>query len=273
MALWNAARPPILATFRMTARLNIALRRRSYRYIFVLGHVRSGSSLLAHLLANHPDFAGAGETHLVYRNPTDLQNLVLKTCELLHRVQLNETYVVDQINHDYVSDDVLQSGQLYKCIILLREPEATLKSMVSLSIWQEKQALDIYIKRLEELVHYASLLKERAFLVEYDDIVNRAEPTLAALSKFFGLNSQLTANYTTHRMTGRVMGYGDPSENIKAGRIIRTPKHDVTIGESTLDAAKHAFHKCREQLRIAITQASSQTMSPDDGRSSPTLHQ
>ena len=56
-----------------------------YRYVFILAHMRSGSTLLAHLLASHPDFVGAGETKVCYRTPADLPQLILKTCELLHK--------------------------------------------------------------------------------------------------------------------------------------------------------------------------------------------
>ena len=59
----------------------------------------------------------------------------------------------------------------------------------------------------------------------------------------------LTPDYSTHRMTGRVGGNGDPSGNIKAGRIIRTPSHEVAVSMATIGAATRAFDKCRAQLQ------------------------
>jgi Sulfotransferase family len=243
--IWKIVRPVIRTVFRAASRLYLALDNREYRYVFVLGHMRSGSTLLAHILANHPDFVGAGEMHVLYRTPADLPKLVLKTCEFLHKPVLRETYIVDQINHDFVTDEVLISSQVYKCIILIREPEATLKSMMSLSIWQEKEALDAYIKRLKKLTQYAMLLRERALLVDYDDLVDHTENTLAALTSFLGVNPPFASTYMTQRTTGKV---GDPSGNILSGRIIRTPRHADRISADVLAAAHEAFSKHRQQL-------------------------
>lgn len=216
--------------------------------------MRSGSTLLAHILANHPDFVGAGETHVSYRTPADLPKLVLTTCELLRRPILRETHVVDQINHELVTDEVLLSEQVHKCIILIREPKATLNSMVhmtmtNLATWQEDEALRLYVNRLETLVRYGLLLKERAVLVEYDDLVDHTEETLASLTGFLDLDLPLASNYATHRMTARVAGFGDPSSNIKVGRVIRTPSHNNVISNDTLIAATSVFRKCRAQLQ------------------------
>ena len=188
------------------------------------------------------------------RQPADLSKLVLKTCELLHRPVLRETYIVDQINHPYVTDGILRLHQIYRCIILIREPEATVKSTIKLLKCQEQEALEVYIKRLDGLTEYGRQLGARAILVEYDDLVDRTEETLAALTRFLGLQSPLSSTYATHRMTGRVEGYGDPSDNIKIGQIIRTAGHGIALSNDTLAAATRAFRKCRTELNSAAVQ-------------------
>ena len=250
MLLWKVVRPVARAAFSTASRLYLIIGRPEYRYVFILGHMRSGSSLLAHILASHPDFAGAGESHISYRTAADLQRLVLQTSEFLRRPILRQTYIVDQINHLLVTNDVLLSAALYKCIILLRQPEATLKSMMKLLTCQEDEALDLYISRLKALTQYGLLLRERALLVEYDDLVDRPNQTLAALADFLGLDTPLLPTYATHRMTARE-GYGDPSNNIRVGHILRTPTHEISISGDTLIAAVRAYHDCHEQLQIA----------------------
>jgi hypothetical protein len=252
MNLRKVIKTPVRTIFRIVSRINLI---RNYRYIFILGHMRSGSTLLAHILASHPDIVGAGEMHISYHTPADLPKLILGTCKSLHKPILREPYIVDQINHEYVAAQVLLSKEVHKCVILLREPEGTLKSMLNLSVWDEKQALNIYVNRLETLTQYASLLRERAMLVEYDDLIDHADETLATLTSFIGLDSPLTPSYATHRMTGRVAGYGDPSDNIKIGRIVRTPKHELIISRGTQIAAANAFRKCRRQLRTSLTKS------------------
>jgi hypothetical protein len=261
MSLWKAVRPAAWAAFHTVSRCYLILRRREYRYVFILGHMRSGSSLLAHILANHRDFAGAGESHISYRTPTDLSKLVLYTCDSLHKPILQNTYIVDQINHPYVTDNVLLSERVFKGIILLRQPEATLQSMIKLFKCEETEALNLYVSRLAALTRYASLLRERAFLVEYDDLVDQTDRTLAALTNFLGLASPLRPTYTAHRMTARE-GYGDSSHNIKTGHIIRTPTHEIPLTESILTAATRAFAQCREQLQTTTLQAQTYAARP-----------
>src|ERR1700731_2228397 len=117
MGLWKVVRPAARAAFRTVSRAYLLLSGRQYRFIFILGHMRSGSTLLSHILASHLDIVGAGEAHITYQTPADLPQLVLRTCEFLRRPVLRETYIVDQINPPYVTDDVLRSSQIYRCII------------------------------------------------------------------------------------------------------------------------------------------------------------
>ena len=85
MQLWAIIKLPFLIPFRAISRLSLLLNRHKYRYIFILGHMRSGSSLLAHILADNAEVAGAGESHITYQTPRDLPKLILRTCEVLHR--------------------------------------------------------------------------------------------------------------------------------------------------------------------------------------------
>ena len=260
--IWKVVRRPAWATFHIISRLYQVLSRREYRYVFILGHMRSGSTLLAHILASHPDFVGAGETHISYQTPADLPKLVVKTCELLHRPILRGPYVVDQINHPYVTDDVLHSERLYKCVILVREPEATLKSLMNMLKCDETEALEAYSSRLRLLIRHGMVLKKRAILVEYDDLVDNTEKTLDALTRFFDLETPLTPTYSTHRMTGRVSGFGDPSINIATGQIIRTQRHDITVSRETLVTATQAFQNCRQQLETITANAKARSGLP-----------
>lgn len=255
MNIWAVVRPALWASFRTASQVYLTLSGREYRYVFILGHMRSGSTLLSHLLGSHPDFAGAGETHIAYQTPDDLPKLVTKTCELLHKPFLRAHYIVDQINHPYVSNEVLASDRVYKCIILVREPEATLKSLMTLLKCNETEALDAYLERLETLTQYAQLLKKRAIFMDYDDLVDRSTETLAALTDFLDLDAPLTPAYQTHRMTARVGGFGDPSRNIQVGQIIRTSSPDIPISKNTLLTATGAFDKCRRQLEATVVQA------------------
>jgi len=249
MVLPNIVKKAVRAGFRKTVQVHSALQWREYRYVFILGHMRSGSTVLSHILTSHPDFVGAGETHTEYKTPADLPKLIPRTCELLRKIELGDSsYIVDQINHPYLTDEVLSSPSIYKCIINIRAPEATLRSLMALFGWNEATALECYVSRLAQLSQYGRNLRERAMVVEYDDLVDQSEGTLAALTRFLAVNPPFKSEYSKNKVNGKM---GDPSNNIFSGRIIRTKGHERSIGMLTIAGAAKAFRKCQLDLLAA----------------------
>ena len=242
--------------FHKAIQLNVALKGRKYRYVFVLAHMRSGSTLLSHILAGNPKFAHAGETFLSYKTPADLQTLILEVSQRLRKISLSATYVIDQINHQLVTDDVLKSPLIYKCVILIRAPEAALKSEIATHGKSENYATEYYINRLSQLVEYGRILGNRALLVEYDDLVGRPKEVLAALTEFFGVTPPFDEEYPTHRITGKIGG--DTSKNIWTGRIVQTQPHSVDISPGALAETTTAFENCKRQLLSAGVQVANE---------------
>jgi hypothetical protein len=254
MTIPNFIKKPVFAAYRKVIQLNLALHGREYRYVFVLAHMRSGSTLLSHILASHPKFVHAGESYITYRTSADLPNLAIETCRRLRKIYLAAVYVTDKIVYDgFMTDEVLKSPLVHKCVIQIRSPESALQSMIDHYGWQEKLALDVYISRLDSLVRHGLILRDRALLIEYDDLVGRTERTLAKLTSFFGEPLPFEQNYKTNRMTGRLVG--DNSINIWAGRIIRTQPHKIDISSAALVQASTAFCDSRRRLLFAGVQS------------------
>jgi hypothetical protein len=238
----------ILAAFHKTVQFNVAVQNLNYRYVFILAHFRSGSTLLSHILTSHPDFVGAGETHTTYRTAADLPKLIPRTCELLRSLQLRSPYILDKITMDqYLIDkQILLSPLIYRCVILVRAPQPSLKSIIDLFNWEERMALDHYVTRLETLAQYGELLRERAFFLEYDQLVERSAETLAALTRFFGVSPPFNDRYAKHKATGKM---GDPSRNILRGHIFRTTSHErIQISTEVMNEASLAFRGCQQRL-------------------------
>ena len=234
--------------FQKVIQLCLALHGNNYFYAFILGHMRSGSTLLTHIIASNPNFVSAGETHVTYRTSADLSRLAVITCQRLRRLKLTATYVVDQINHNYVSDETFSSPLIRNFVILIRAPDATLKSMISTFHWDQQVALECYVDRLSELEKCGEILKEKALLVEYDDLIDRTEETLAVLTEYFHVTPPFKKNYAMLGTTGR---FGDPSSNIRVGSIVRTQSHTVPIDPQILIQASVAFNQCRKRLLSA----------------------
>lgn len=238
--------------------LKHALRPSPHRFVFVLGHMRSGSSLLAHILASHPRFVGFGETHVRYDSHAKFEHAVLKTRFLLGRARLGDAFVVDQVNHNHlVPNSALAGEPVAGAVVVIREPERSLASILALfgsggaddRGWTEADALAYYCERLRGLTASAEAVRDRcALLVRYEELVERTDHVLAAMRGFFGVAEAFSTTYKTHRKTG-IGGFGDPSTNILSGRVVRTPPPTgVVVGQETLAVAKAAFRAGEREL-------------------------
>jgi hypothetical protein len=144
-----------------------------------------------------------------------------------------------------VDDKILASPLIHKCVILIRSPEGALRSLMDRYGFGEEVAGNIYANRLKTLARYGETLRGRAILIEYEQILEGTDATLAVLTQFFNTARPFTPNYTTHKATGKM---GDPSLNIFSGRVIRTPGHHVNVNPEVMLKATQAFHEQRCRL-------------------------
>jgi len=193
-----------------------------WHYVFILGHMRSGSTLLNHLLMSHPSFVGLGERNSIYRAPGDLERLAMHA-HFEHRLVAPRKFVIDQINHSRMTPDTaLLEADNVSLVFLIREPAQTLNSLFEFLGrhygMSEEEAYQYYVQRLEGLAAIARAVAtpERSLYLTYDDLVRRDHEVRASLTSFFGLDPPLAATYRTFPFTGI---RGDPSERIASGVI------------------------------------------------------
>ncbi|WP_422661919.1 sulfotransferase family protein [Pannus brasiliensis] len=230
----------------------ILFRPTPYKVVFILSHMRSGSSLLTHLLVSNPEIIGYGETHLEYTDERDFKALLFKLYWRFRDLNMNHTYLLDKVLHDqkFIQSDFLRSDRI-RTVFLLREPKRTLASILDIKPHQnEEQALEYYIHRLSTLENYAKLInsKEKSLFVTYDQVVNRSSSVFESLQNHLQTRVGFSEEYKVLKTTG-TRGIGDSSENIKAGRIIKqTRKLDIPISDRVLDRARSAFDRCHDTL-------------------------
>ena len=103
------------------------------RYLFVLGHMRSYSSLLCHILGSHPQIDGYCETHVKYRTRFDLLRLRSRVVKLTGE-PLSGRYVLDKVLHNYpLASSILRSPNTLS-IVLVRRPVPTVQSIVNMGL-------------------------------------------------------------------------------------------------------------------------------------------
>lgn len=189
-----------------------------FKYIFIFGHMRSYTSLLAHLLGNSPEISGYFELHQPYRKVLDFLSMRVRISEGMD-YHTRGRYLLDKILHNVeISPRILESKRL-SVILTLREPVRSLQSLSRMLVIESMDhALEYYLNRLKFLTQLSAIGGPKFFL-DADDLVSNIDPVLTALSSFLGLKEILSSSYSVNKFTGQ-RGYGDSSGNIMQGRIM-----------------------------------------------------
>ena len=230
-------------------------------YIFVVSHMRSFSSLLCHILGSHPEISGYGETHRSYLVRTDLDRLARTVREQTGDASLGR-FLVDKILHDHVeiAPGILTRPDV-RVVFLLRNAQDTLASILNMArtlghtdrFSDPEQMLGYYVNRLKQMERYGSLLPGNARYIDSERLVDDTDAVLGGLTRWLALDGDLTPEYRTFPHTG-VPGHGDPSPNIKAGKVVASAdeRHrdyvDIPIPEELRRRGDAAFEACRDAL-------------------------
>lgn len=231
----------------------------TYEFVHILSHMRSGSTLLAHLLASHPEIIGYGETHIRYNSPKAFDDLVGDVLQTLGRPTAHgrERYVLDKLLHDHLlePDNVrLLAEAKARVVFLLREPRGSLMSMLKYLKMTEQNAALYYVTRLVTLERYAQALAPHALCaaLTYDQLLYRTDESLELLKGHLGLRHAPDENYRLLPTTGR-QRVGDFSPNIFAGSIVRGGEEPdgPRLPEGILASAGKVYEHCRAVLEQA----------------------
>jgi hypothetical protein len=220
--------------------------------VFVLGHMRSYSTLLCHILGSHPEIAGYAEMHLAYRNVLDLLRLRARVFRSLG-CALPGRFVLDKVLHDEyaVAPSILRRQDVH-AIVVIRRPAESIQSVLAMGeripsvAWYSDvdAAVDYYAKRLRTLAE----MREHAshyLLVRAEDIVEETGRALAEITEFLGLEQALTEEYDLFPHTGH-QGWGDDSAAIRTGRVVRPERRSDGDAppQTALEPAIRSYEEC-----------------------------
>lgn len=224
--------------------------------LLLLGHMRSGSTLLLHLLLTNPEITALGERNRRYDNAADLARLALAARWGHARPLRRLRYVVDQVNHNGLTPNVqLFQNPRVRLVFLVREPQSALASLLELSrtyyehAWSVARAVDYYVARLQAFVDVGASIgaSGRAALVHYETLTAQPTQTLEALRLFLRLKEGFSPNYPLQPFTQQ---RGDPGMKITSGVIVppsaAAPAVDFKAEE--LLRVREAYERCRVAL-------------------------
>jgi hypothetical protein len=239
--------------------------------------MRSGSTLLTHILCSNPKITGFAETLLRYESSRQFDELVHLTSTVRRRI-LVRPYIMDKVLHnDFLLDQVFQN-QRCRFIFLLREPAGAMQSHVRRWIEQnkypnlgqselQKVVYEHYSKRLATIERDALAVSDpgrRAFLT-HDELVNRTGLVFGMLEDFLELDTPLSEKYSLWKVSGHPV-VGDASPFIKKGFIDRSIQHESTVFDpAMLEAATELYTRLVVRLKSlcrSLPPASTQSLDP-----------
>jgi hypothetical protein len=228
------------------------------RYLFVLGHMRSYSSLLCHILGSHPQVDGYCETHIKYRTRWDLLRLRSRVVRLTGE-PLRGRYVLDKVLHNYPLTSSILRSRNTRAVVLVRRPVPTVQSIVNMGLhysdiaWYRDMdsVASYYEERLAKLIVLAETLRGRVLFVEAEKLLSQTADVLHGLARVLELDEPLQAHYQRFAHTGQ-RGFGDPSEAISTGRVNnagREPRTPVPVPPELVARLESAYETCSGALR------------------------
>jgi len=178
--------------------------------VFVLGMMRSGTTLTEQILSCHPEVGAAGEQRFWNRNASRafrdgepvidesaLRNLGIEYCQVLRNIHQDKRYIVDKMPGNYFQIGLIrQALPGAKIIHVRREPADTCLSIFTTHNnaripWIHSQANIAlnYQLYLDVMDHWRTILPRESFIeVWYEDLVSHPETEIRRMVSYCGLD-------------------------------------------------------------------------------------
>jgi Sulfotransferase family len=208
------------------------------RAIFVIGHMRCGSTAVSNILCSRPDVSGYGEAHISYDSPPALGVLTLNQIRR-HAWRRDAAYLFDKILHSRYHDPVCDEFYEARAIFMVREPTETILSIRKLfetigsaEYATDDLAADYYEERLNHMLRIWPLFDAtRRVGFSYHQLTNDPEHLLARISAKLEIEPALENHYAKQKSVMGA-GAGDPLASHKFDSIV--PKRSSTSLEHTI---------------------------------------
>ena len=184
--------------------------------LFLVGHMRCGSTALSAIVCSRDDFSGYGEAHVGYRDQGDLGILALNQWR---RRAWNRSApgLFDKILHNRYDDEVPAAFFRARAIFMARTPAPSISSIHKLfatigsgEYATVEQAAAYYCERVAGMLgQWRKFAAERRVALTYEDLVADPDAALARLSRRLGIVPELTNRYAI-KAAWQGRGAGDP---------------------------------------------------------------
>lgn len=223
-------------------------------YLFLIGHPRSGSSLLMHILTSNEYISGFGEYLTKYEALIDLEKAEFDIRRKSKALFKEQKYIANQVNHHSVTPtiELLKSSES-KIIFIIRKPSETLSSMAILSKKRNSnlsptEIAEFYKDRLKEIREIADRISNHQWtFTTYSNLTNNPKQVLTSFSDFLQLSTPLTHHYNIQKYT---QIWGDPSKNITKGKIINPKSPQIKISDKIIKPCEEVYQETLNHLNL-----------------------
>lgn len=193
--------------------------------IFILAHMRCGSTALSNILCSRKDISGYGEAHIRYDGRGALGRLAVNQ-QLRGARNGAAPYLFDKVLHS--RHDCAAPAEFFnaRAIFMAREPEPAIRSIRKLF---EDLGRDEYLTHDEAAEYYAQRLEDLALLwdrfaparrigLTHESLLKDPDSGLEKISDALGFLPPLENRYNS-REASRRGGGGDPMQSGKFSKI------------------------------------------------------
>lgn len=221
------------------------------RCVFILGHMRCGSTITSNLLCSRPEISGYGETHVSYSDVSATGRLALNLAKR-GVWQPGADFLFDKVLHTRLDRDPPAAFFQARAFFMTRQPDRAVPSIYNLfrkigsSQYQTLgAAARYYTKRLEHLaVLWQRFPESGRMALDYDGLIADPDGEIGKISRFLGLMPPLENAYEANALT-LTPGAGDPlashqHQSIVKGGVAAETGHDSDVPDDARPAMEEA---------------------------------
>lgn len=228
------------------------------KHVFLLSHMRANTSVLSHIIGSNENISGYYEQHLSYYSWKSL----IKQKLLFHKMnpkEISTKIYFDKLLHNHlIINEKLLNADSTTCFFMLREPVASVKSIVALhrkidsnDVYSNPEnAVEYYISRAKKLVELAQSYSQKkpVYYIDTEQLTIRTDSCLEKIGHWLKLSEALQQSYKSFALTGKKK-FGDVNSALSSGKITaQKQKYDVEICDEDVSRLSDVYSECRAQL-------------------------
>ncbi|APZ52884.1 Sulfotransferase family protein [Salipiger abyssi] len=229
--------------------------------IFVIAHMRCGSTALSNILCSRPDVSGYGEAHIRYDGGGALGRLAVNQAKR-QSWKPRATHLFDKILHSRHDGAACDGFFTARAIFVAREPFAAIRSIRKLydglgrdEYTTDTAAAEYYIERMETLLrHWDRFPADNRVGLTHAALLAAPEAELERISTVLRISPPLENRYES-RAASRKGGAGDPTASGKFTRIEPRPGGgfaedgaDLALSPDLRSAAQDVYQRFRRTI-------------------------